>query len=44
MFNEVIDDSNLKLSNLKKLYPNNYDAMLEEKFRLEGEINSIKKS
>ena len=40
-FNEVIDDSKLKISNLKKLYPNNYDAMLEEKFRLESLINSI---
>ena len=34
-FNEVIDDSKLKLSNLKGLYLNNYDAMLEEKFKLE---------
>ena len=43
-FDEVIDDSKLKLSNLKKLYSNNYDAMLEEKFRLEAEIESIKKA
>jgi DNA helicase-2/ATP-dependent DNA helicase PcrA len=43
-FNEVIDDSKLKLSNLKKLYPNNYDAMLEEKFRLESQINSVERA
>lgn len=43
-FNEVIDDSKLKLSNLKGLYLNNYDAMLEEKFKLEAEINSIEKA
>ena len=42
-FDEVIDDSKLKLSNLKSLYPNNYEAMLEEKYRLEGEISSIEK-
>ena len=40
-FEEVIDDSKLKISNLKNLYPNNYDAMMEEKYRLEGQINSI---
>lgn len=43
-FNEVIDDSKLKLSNIKKLYPNNYDAMFEEKFKLEAEINSIERA
>lgn len=43
-FDEVISDSELKLSNLRKLYPNNYDAMLEEKFRLESQINSIERA
>ena len=43
-FNEVIDDSKLKLANLKKLYPNNYDAMMEEKYKLESEIDSITKA
>ena len=43
-YNEVIDDSNLKLSNLKNLYKNNYETMLEEKFKLEGEIKSIEKA
>lgn len=43
-FEEVIDDSKLKISNLKRLYPNNYDAMMEEKYRLEGQINSITKA
>lgn len=43
-YNEVIDDSNLKLRNLKDLYKNNYDAMLEEKFKLEAQIRSIEKA
>lgn len=43
-YNEVIDDSNLKLNNLRELYKYDYDAMLEEKFRLEAEINSIDKA
>ncbi len=43
-YDEVIDDSKLKLSNLKNLYKNNYEAMLEEKFKLESEINSIEKA
>lgn len=43
-YNEVIEDSQLKLSNLKKLYPNNYDVMMEEKYKLEREINSIEKA
>ncbi len=43
-FNEVISNSKLKLSNLRKLYSNNYDAMLEEKFRLEAEISSVEKA
>lgn len=43
-YNEVIDDSKLKLNNLKNLYKNDYDAMLEEKFKLEGEIKSIERA
>ena len=43
-YNEVIEDSNLKLNNLRELYKYDYDAMLEEKFRLENEINSIEKA
>lgn len=40
-YNEVIEDSKLKISNLKNLYPNNYDELLEEKIRLESQINSV---
>lgn len=43
-FDEVVSDSKLKLGNLRKLYPNNYDAMLEEKFRLESQISSIERA
>ena len=43
-FDEVIEDSKLKLKNLRKLYSNDYDAMMDEKERLEREINSIKKA
>lgn len=43
-YDEVIDDSKLKLSNLKNLYKHDYDAMLEEKFKLENEIKSIEKA
>lgn len=43
-FNEVVSDSKLKLGNLRKLYPNNYDAMLEEKFRLESQISSVERA
>lgn len=43
-YNEVIDDSKLKLNNLRELYKHNYEAMLEERFRLESEINSIEKA
>ena len=43
-YNEFIDDSNLQLKNLNELYKYNYDAMIEEKFRLENEINSIEKA
>ena len=41
-YKEVIDDSKLKLSNLKKFYKN-YEDLLEEKYRLLGEIKSIEK-
>lgn len=43
-YNEFIDDAYLKLSNLKSLYANDYDAMIEEKFRLEKEISSTKRT
>ena len=43
-FDEVIDDSNLKLNNLRELYKYDYDAMLEEKFKLENDIKSIEKA
>lgn len=43
-FDEVISDSNLKISNLTKLYPHDVEGMLEEKYRLEAEINSIEKA
>jgi len=43
-FDEVLEESNLKLKNLKELYKFDYDAMLDEKFRLENEINSIEKA
>ena len=41
---EVIEDSNLKLDNIKELYRFNYDVMLEEKFRLETYIRSLEKA
>lgn len=43
-YDEVIDDNNLKLANLKKLYKYDYDTMIEEKFKLENEIASLEKS
>ena len=43
-YDEVIEDSKLKLNNLVKLYPNDSEKRLEEKFRLQGEINSIEKA
>ena len=43
-YDEVIEDSELKLSNLKELYKFDYEAMLDEKFRLENEIQAIKKA
>lgn len=43
-FDEVISDSKLKLNNLRNLYPNNYDAMIEEKFRLESQITSVERA
>ena len=42
-YDEVIEDSNLKLNNLRELYKYDYDAMLEEKFKLKNEISSLKK-
>lgn len=37
-YNEFLDDCNLKLNNLKNIYKNNYDQLLEEKFRLQNKI------
>ena len=43
-YDEVISDSNLKLSNLRNLYKNDYDAMMEEKYKLEyEELNQWRK-
>lgn len=43
-YEEVIDDTNLKLKNLRELYRYDYDAMLEERFKLEKELTSIEKA
>lgn len=43
-YNEVIEDSNLKLQHLKELFKFDYDAYLEEKFKLEGEIKALEKA
>ena len=43
-YEEVIEDSNLKLENLKDLYKFDYEAMIEEKIRLENEIQAITKA
>ena len=40
-YDEVIDDSILKKNNLVRLYPNDSEKRLEEKLRLESEIESI---
>ena len=42
-YNEVIDDSKLKLGNLKNLYKN-YDELLEEKYRLEALLKSVERA
>lgn len=43
-YNEVIGDSNLKLNHLKELFKFDYDAYLEEKFKLEAEIKALEKA
>lgn len=43
-YDEVIEDSNLKLKNLKNIYKHDYDALLEEKNKLERRINNIEKA
>ena len=43
-FDEVMTDSKLKLSNLREIYKHDYDAMLDEKFKLENEITLIEKA
>lgn len=40
-YDEIIEDSILKKSNLVRLYPNDSEKRLEEKFKLENEIESI---
>lgn len=41
-YNEVIEDSILKLSNIKEIYKHDYDKMLDEKFKLEHNIERLK--
>ena len=43
-YDEIIEDSKLKQSNLRNLYKNDFDAMMEEKYRLEDFIKSIEKA
>lgn len=43
-YNEVIEDSKFKLSRLRELYKYDYDAMLDEKFKLENDIKCIDKA
>lgn len=43
-YDEVIDDSKFKLSRLRELYKHDYDAMLDEKFKLENDIKTISKA
>lgn len=43
-YDEVIEDSNLKLKNLKNIYKYDYDSLLEEKSKLERRINNIEKA
>ena len=42
-YDEIIEDTNLKIKNLPNLYQNNYDKMLEEKERLISKINVLNK-
>ena len=41
-YNEVIENSILKLSNIKEIYKHDYDKMLDEKFKLEHNIERLK--
>ena len=41
-YNEVIEDATLKLSNIKEIYKHDYDKMLDEKFKLEHNIERLK--
>ena len=41
---EEIDDSKLKIKNIKELYKFDYEAMLEEKDKLEKEVVSLTKA
>lgn len=42
-YDEIIEDTNLKIKNLPNFYQNNYDKMLEEKERLISKINVLNK-
>lgn len=42
-FEEVIDDSKLKLKNIKQLYGYNYEIMLREKLNLENKIQTMER-
>ena len=42
-FEEIIEDSNLKLKNIRELYKHDYDLMLEEKDKLLTKVNSLEK-
>ncbi len=43
-FDEVIEDSNLKIGNLPNLYPKDYDSLMEEKYRLLNMIDKVNNS
>ena len=43
-YDEVIEDTNLKIKNLKKLFSSDYDAMMDEKDRLESKIKMVSRA
>ena len=43
-YDEIIDDTNLKIKNLSNFYQNNYDKLLEEKERLLSSIDVLNRS
>lgn len=44
LYDEIIEDCNLKHKNLKELYKGDYDAMMDEKEKLEHKIQIITKA